>query len=323
MTVENLLVHGKKTAEAREITAEELRKRGLIEKEEEISQNVATAERTGGIIEPLPKLQWFVAVNKPFGKEQKTLKQLMKDAVTDSGIKILPKRFERIYFNWIDNLRDWCISRQIWFGHQIPVWYCMHCNELQVNAEITSRWFVARHGQTDWNKEERYMGHREISMNATRREQARAVAEALASHNIDVIIASDLSRCEETAAIIGERVGVKPIFDKRLREIDEGTWEGLLRSEVMEQFPDLWKTRTDLDNKRGGAETWRDVSKRVKEAFDEYQKQYKDKNVLLVTHGGAIGSLTATLRGFPEGKIKILPRRKKYRRRTSVNSRLR
>jgi valyl-tRNA synthetase len=123
MTVENPLVQGKKTAEAREIVAEELRKRGLIEKEEEISQNVATAERTGGIIEPLPKLQWFIAVNKPFGDVKKTLKELMIDAVKKDGVVILPERFERIYFNWIDNLRDWCISRQIWFGHQIPVWY--------------------------------------------------------------------------------------------------------------------------------------------------------------------------------------------------------
>ena len=93
------------------------------------------------------------------------------------------------------------------------------------------------------------------------------------------------------------------MFDKRLREMDEGTWEGLLRTEVMEKFPDTYKTRTDLDNERGGVETWRDVSKRVKEAFEEYQKKNKDKNVLLVTHGGAIGSLTSFLRGFPEGKI--------------------
>jgi valyl-tRNA synthetase len=123
MTVNDPLVQGRKTAEAREITAEDLRARGLIEKEEEILQNVATAERTGGIIEPLPKLQWFIGVNKPFGDMKKTLKELMKEAVTKDGIVILPERFERIYFNWIDNLRDWCISRQIWFGHQIPVWY--------------------------------------------------------------------------------------------------------------------------------------------------------------------------------------------------------
>jgi valyl-tRNA synthetase len=303
MTVANPLVQGKKTAETREIVAEELRARGLIEKEEEISQNVATAERTGGIIEPLPKLQWFIAVNKPFGEKQKTLKELMKSAITDGGTTIAPERFERIYFNWIDNLRDWCISRQIWFGHQIPVWYCMHCETPQINANIKSRWFVVRHGETDWNKENRYMGHREIPMNDTGKEQINATAEQLANKNIDVIISSDLLRCKETAEIIGKKIGIKPIFDKRLREIDEGTWEGLLRSEVIKKFSDLWETRTDLDNKRGGAETWRDVSRRMKEAFDDYQKKYKDKNVLLITHGGAIGSLTATLRGFPEGKI--------------------
>ena len=134
MTVENPLVHGKKTAEARAIAAETLRAAGLIEKEEEITQNVATAERTGGIIEPLPKLQWFIAVNTPFGEKQKTLKELMKSAVTEGGIKILPERYERVYFNWIDNLRDWCISRQIWFGHQIPVWY--KDDEIRVGTDV-------------------------------------------------------------------------------------------------------------------------------------------------------------------------------------------
>jgi len=70
MTVANDLVLGKKTAEARELVTEELRKRGLVEKEEEISQNIATAERTGGIIEPLPKLQWFIEVNRKFKIEK-------------------------------------------------------------------------------------------------------------------------------------------------------------------------------------------------------------------------------------------------------------
>jgi valyl-tRNA synthetase len=126
MMVENDLVIGKKTTEAREIIVEELRKNGLIEKEEEISQNISTAERTAGIIEPLPKLQWFIAVNKKFKTEngdEKTLKELMIESVANGDIKIIPEQFEKIYFNWIQNLRDWCISRQIWFGHRIPVWY--------------------------------------------------------------------------------------------------------------------------------------------------------------------------------------------------------
>ncbi|OGG53608.1 valine--tRNA ligase [Candidatus Kaiserbacteria bacterium RIFCSPLOWO2_12_FULL_53_8] len=123
MTIEGAL-KGKKTMEAREIILEWLKKENLLIKEEEIPQNVATAERTGGIVEPLPKLQWFLDVNKPIAKRSgKTLKELMRDAVESGETEIFPKHFEKVYFNWIDNLRDWCISRQIWFGHRIPAWF--------------------------------------------------------------------------------------------------------------------------------------------------------------------------------------------------------
>ena len=120
------LVAGKKTKEAREIIVTWLTENNLLEKTEDIDQNISTAERSGGIIEPLPKLQWFIDVNKKFqhnGREA-TLKQLMQDAVKKDGIKIMPERFEKVYFHWIDNLRDWNISRQLWYGHRIPVWYC-------------------------------------------------------------------------------------------------------------------------------------------------------------------------------------------------------
>ncbi len=115
---------GKKTTEAREVVAEWLRTEGLLEKEEEISQNVSTAERTGGIVEPLPKLQWFVAVNKEIpGRGGKTLKDLMREPVANGNIEIIPDYFNKTYFHWIDNLRDWCISRQIWYGHRVPAYF--------------------------------------------------------------------------------------------------------------------------------------------------------------------------------------------------------
>ncbi len=119
------ITKGKKVAEAREAVVAWLRAEGLLEKEDEIEHNIALAQRTGGVIEPLPKLQWFVAVNKEFKKDGKmvTLKTLMKRAIETDGVKIVPDRFEKVYFNWIDNLRDWCISRQIWYGHRVPVWY--------------------------------------------------------------------------------------------------------------------------------------------------------------------------------------------------------
>jgi len=134
MTVGPEGVLGKKTAEAREAVVAWLKTAGLLIKEEDTTQNVSTAERTGAVIEPLPKLQWFIAVNKPFPMphskidgiaqgQEVTLKSLMKKVVENGQVEIVPERFSKIYFHWIDNLRDWCISRQLWFGHQIPVWY--------------------------------------------------------------------------------------------------------------------------------------------------------------------------------------------------------
>jgi len=125
---------GKKTTEAREVIVEWLKSEGLLEKEESVKQNVSTAERTGGIIEPLPKLQWFIAVNKTFkiqnsqingikSGQDTTLKEIMKASVEKGQINIVPDYFSKTYFHWIDKLGDWCISRQIWYGHRIPVWY--------------------------------------------------------------------------------------------------------------------------------------------------------------------------------------------------------
>ncbi len=134
MTSGTGIVAGMKVAAAREAIVKWLEENSLLEKTEDVTQNIATAERTGGIVEPLPKLQWFIAVNKPFklahsvipgikSGQEVTLKEIMKKAVDSGAIKIIPERFDKTYFHWIDNLRDWCISRQIWYGHRIPVWY--------------------------------------------------------------------------------------------------------------------------------------------------------------------------------------------------------
>lgn len=122
MTVDGRLA-GKKVGEARDMVVDWLRTEGLLEKEEDVSQNISLAERTSGVIEPLPKLQWFIDVNKEIPGRGKSLKQLMLEPVRDGSIRILPEHFDKTYFHWIENLRDWCISRQIWYGHRVPVWY--------------------------------------------------------------------------------------------------------------------------------------------------------------------------------------------------------
>jgi valyl-tRNA synthetase len=133
MTVEGPL-NGKKVLEARATVLEWLKAEGLFIEEKDVQQNVSTAERTGGIIEPLPKLQWFIDVNAPVAaRGGRSLKEIMRGAVSSGDIAITPAHFEKIYMHWIDNLRDWCISRQIWFGHRIPVWY--KGGEMKVQAQ--------------------------------------------------------------------------------------------------------------------------------------------------------------------------------------------
>jgi valyl-tRNA synthetase len=128
-------VVGMKSEVAKVKVIELLKERGLVSKEEVVIQQIPTAERTGAVIEPLPKLQWFIDVNKEFAfkgedkslgfkkGEMVTLKHLMRSVVETGQIQITPDFETKKYLHWIDNLQDWCISRQIWFGHRIPAWY--------------------------------------------------------------------------------------------------------------------------------------------------------------------------------------------------------
>jgi len=126
MTVDaGTLVAGQTTKEARDTVAAWLRAQGLVEGEEKTMQNLATAERSGGTVEPIPMLQWFMAVRKEFERNGKTVTMcsMMRDAVESGKTKIVPERSEKTFFQWADNLRDWNISRQLWYGHRVPVWY--------------------------------------------------------------------------------------------------------------------------------------------------------------------------------------------------------
>ncbi|MFH1175473.1 MAG: valine--tRNA ligase [bacterium] len=118
--------------ETREKIAADLEKLGLIDKIEDYLHSVGHCYRCEAVVEPLVSLQWFINVNKEIPGRKKSLKELSVEAVRSEKIKIVPKRFEKIYFNWMENLEDWCISRQIWFGHRIPAYYC-ECGQIVVS----------------------------------------------------------------------------------------------------------------------------------------------------------------------------------------------
>ena len=113
--------------EARKQIVEELEKEGLLVRIEDYSHNVGTHDRCKTTIEPMIKKQWFVKMDE--------LIKPAVEAVKKGEIKLIPERMNKIYYNWTDNIRDWCISRQLWWGHRIPAYYCDKCGETVVAKE--------------------------------------------------------------------------------------------------------------------------------------------------------------------------------------------
>jgi valyl-tRNA synthetase len=99
----------------------DMRTAGLVIKDEPYTVNIPRSQRGGEIVEPMISEQWFVKIEP--------LAQPALEAVRDGRIRIIPERFEKVYYNWMENIKDWCISRQLWWGHRIPVWYCDDCGK--------------------------------------------------------------------------------------------------------------------------------------------------------------------------------------------------
>ncbi|MBD3156927.1 valine--tRNA ligase [Candidatus Peregrinibacteria bacterium] len=133
---------GMTTLECRKEIVKDMEKMGFLEKTEDFNHNLSICYRCKTPIEPLVSRQWFIAVDEPVIKEdgkKKTIKEKALEVVRNGDIEIIPERFSKTYFHWMENLHDWCISRQIWFGHQIPVWYCQDCNEITVATETPEK----------------------------------------------------------------------------------------------------------------------------------------------------------------------------------------
>ncbi len=118
---------GMKSIEARNNIVKKLEEIGALVKTEDYSHNVGKCYRCHNTIEPRISEQWFISM--------KDLAKRAADSVRNDEVRFVPKRYEKMYFNWLDNIQDWCISRQLWWGHRIPVYYCEECNEMNVTRE--------------------------------------------------------------------------------------------------------------------------------------------------------------------------------------------
>ncbi len=122
---------GQDRLEARKNLWEDMRAAGLVIKEEPYMMKVPRSQRGGEIVEPMVSTQWFVSIQP--------LAEAALQAVQDGRIRIVPEHFTKVYYNWMENIEDWCISRQLWWGHRIPVWYCGNCGEITVAREDPSQ----------------------------------------------------------------------------------------------------------------------------------------------------------------------------------------
>lgn len=226
---------GMKITEAREKIVEKLDKKGLLEKiDEDYEHKLATAERTGGVIEPQVMEQWWIDTEKEFAfktdningikkGQQVTLKEVMLHVVRNGQVKILPERFEKVYFNWIENLRPWNISRQIWYGHRMPVWYDENNN---VHLPCEQKFLFMRHAQTEHNRDHIVQGQSDSPLTEEGRTQLQENARKLKDTGITKILSSDLGRAKASAEIVAAELGVEIEYWPELREADAGEISG-------------------------------------------------------------------------------------------------
>ena len=291
--------------QAREKIVAELRASGLLEKEEDLPHSLSVCYRCKTVVEPLPSDQWFVNVSakckvqsaklrKIVGKREASLKEVALAVVKKGAIKIIPERFEKTYCQWMENLHDWCISRQIWFGHRIPVWY-------REASEI----IVMRHGEALNNSLDKLnsdVKNEENGLTEKGIEQVVIAAEELADEKIDLIITSDFTRTKQTAAIVAKRLGViKIIEDKRLRECGMGEFEGKSATDFAtfrQADFEAWRSKSPR-----GIESFESVRQRVFDFLADIKKKYADKRVLIVTHGDVARVIPAFEKGMNDADI--------------------
>ena len=167
-----------------------------------------------------------------------------------------------------------------------------------------TRLCLVRHGQTDWNLEGRYQGQSDVPLNGNGISQAEALTEKLNGHSFSAIYSSDLIRAHQTAKPIADKLGLSVHTEPRLREINQGEWEGVLVDDIKARYADLWSQRTvdPAGVRPPGGETVSEVAERVYAALDEIARLFPSGHVLIVSHGLSIATAICRDRGIPVGQ---------------------
>ena len=298
----------KKVTEAREMIVEQLRSSGLLEKEEEMVNNLSVCYRCETPIEPLPSKQWFVDVNKKVKSLGDSLKGKAIRVAERGQVKFIPERFTKRYLDWMNSLRDWCISRQIWFGHRIPVWYCQDCGKEIVSEKQETEFILFRHGQAVYNAKGMVnadVNNKENILTELGREQVKVSAQKLKGEKIELIVCSDMVRTRETAEIVAKELGLEIVEDARLREVGVGNFENKLNSDFSafrDKNLDAWHHDSPEN-----IESYDSLSNRAYAVASELSEKYQAKKILIVTHGDVLMAMQGYGKNLKYEQARELP----------------
>lgn len=277
--------------EARKRAGEILEEKGLLFEKRPHPNRVPKCYRSGTIVEPMLSPQWFISVEKEFTDEftgkKTTLKKLMQDAVRENHVKIVPKRFEKVYFQWIDNLRDWCISRQIWWGHRIPVWYD---KEENIHLPAEKMILFARHGESEANAKKIIGGDFPLTDNGL--QDARKIADAVRGKGIKKIVCSDLKRAQQTAEIVAAELDISFESWTELREFTSTELADLVKLNRKGPFEIRLDETQDED--------LIDISRRAQDVVNRLKKE---DNILVIGHQNFTSALFHFSRSEDEKKF--------------------
>ena len=284
-----------------------MRKNGLLLGEDQsYKHRVPVCYRSGCVVEPRVSTQLFIAVEKPFfddhRQEQTTLKQMMISSVEQGEVQIVPKRFEKTYFSWANNLRDWCISRQIWWGHRIPAWYD---EDGTMHTPTLARAFLARHGQSEGNAQGIMTGSCESPLTELGKQQAAELGRQMAEKGITRILVSPLPRARQTAEIARQHMGaaaadipIETVED--LHEIDVADeLIGKSIADILEGQPDSWERCFAGVSKHPNTETFQQLlarAQRVHHIIREHMQ--RGDRPLVISHGFFLAGLRAAREGI-------------------------